>query len=213
MSSEIEMNNLSRTNIGRTELDNSDNDLPDDTVGRDYTISTWAWTSSTIFILLALCLIAAPRLLLFVSETASYTDRRTTLTPLESFLAIQFGILLSALSIALIFNIPSTSPAPDQRCTSPNHPLLIPVGFACALTALVSYNTSGVGPLASIFCLGSSIIALWSFWVIMFAGSSSVSKKTGADNHTSSFIFGNKAAASSQKKQWRKEQKAGGKSL
>jgi len=41
----------------------------------------------------------------------------------------------------------------------------------------------------------------------MFAGSPLVSKKTGADKHTSSFIFGNKASASSQKKRWKKEQK------
>jgi len=33
-----------------------------------------------------------------------------------------------------------------------------------------------------------------------------VSKKTGADKHTSSFIFGNKSAASLQKKRWKKEQ-------
>ena len=57
------------------------------------------------FILLALCLIAAPRLLLFVSETASHTDISTTLTPLESFIAIEFGFFLFALYIALIFNV------------------------------------------------------------------------------------------------------------
>lgn len=39
----------------------------------------------------------------------------------------------------------------------------------------------------------------------MFAGSSNISNKTGADKRTSRFIFGNKAAASSQKKQWKKD--------
>jgi len=197
----------------RTELHVMENYDSDDAAGRDYTISIWAWTSAILFFLLSLCLVLSPRLLLFVSETASNTERRTALTPLESFFALQFGILLSALAMALIFNIPSASPAaPKGPHTTSNHPLLVPVGLACALTAFLSYNTSKVGPLAFIFFLGSGVIALWSLWVIVFAESSLVSKKTGADKHTSSFIFGNKSAASSQKKRWRKEQKAEGKS-
>jgi hypothetical protein len=35
-----------------------------------------------------------------------------------------------------------------------------------------------------------------------------MSKNTGADKRTSSFLFGNKSAASVQKKQWTNEQKA-----
>lgn len=54
---------------------------------------------------MSLCLILSPRLLLFVSETASSTERRTALTPLESFLALQFGIFLLALSAALVLNV------------------------------------------------------------------------------------------------------------
>jgi hypothetical protein len=135
---------------------------------------------------LSLCLILSPRLLLFVSETASSTERRTALTPLESFLAFQFGIFLLALSAALVLNvcllvsiltplmpccceqIPSAAPiiAPHERHAAPNHPLLAPVGLACALTAFISYNSTRVGPLAFIFFLGSSVIAIWSFWVV-----------------------------------------------
>jgi len=212
MSGEIEMNDLTRSKF-EAERDTNDQDLDD--VVKDYTISVWAWTSTTLFFLLSLCLIISPRLLLFVSETASSTERRTALTPLESFLALQFGIFLLALSAALVLNIPSAAPisvAPHERHPTPNHPLLAPVGLASALTAFISYNSTKVGPLSFIFFLGSSIIAVWSFWVIMFAGSSRVSKKTGADKHTSSFIFGNKASASSQKKRWKQEQKAEGKS-
>jgi hypothetical protein len=55
--------------------------------------------------LLSLCLIISPRLLLFISETTTSTERRTTLTPLESFLALQFGIFLLALSAALVLNV------------------------------------------------------------------------------------------------------------
>jgi hypothetical protein len=45
---------------------------------------------------------------------------------------------------------------------------------------------------------------------IIFAGSALVSRKTGADKHTSAFIFGNKASASEQKKIWKLEQKEKG---
>jgi hypothetical protein len=43
---------------------------------------------------------------------------------------------------------------------------------------------------------------------ILFGGESSISKTTGADKRTSRFIFGNKAAASAQKKAWKKERGA-----
>ena len=42
---------------------------------------------------------------------------------------------------------------------------------------------------------------------VLFAGSASISRKTGADKHTSRFLFNNKAAASAQKKEWKKRQK------
>lgn len=41
----------------------------------------------------------------------------------------------------------------------------------------------------------------------MFEGTSRISKKTGADKHTSAFLFGNKTAASKQKKEWKAAQK------
>jgi hypothetical protein len=42
---------------------------------------------------------------------------------------------------------------------------------------------------------------------MLFAGSSYISKKTGADKHTSTYLFGNKKAASAQKKEWKERQK------
>jgi len=116
MPSEIEMNDLPR------KLDTED-DTDNQELGKDYTISVWAWTSTTLFVglawtetniclilnnrffLLSFCLILSPRLLLFVSETASSTERRTSLTPLESFLALHLGIFLLALSAALVLNV------------------------------------------------------------------------------------------------------------
>ncbi|KZP19491.1 hypothetical protein FIBSPDRAFT_828050 [Athelia psychrophila] len=204
MPAEIEMQDLKATdNRQEADRESESEDV------RDYTITTWAWVATTLFSLLALCLIISPRLLLFVSETANDDERRTALTPLESFLALQFGIFLLAVSSALLLNIPSVSPmqtALHERNASPTHPLLGPVAAACALSSFISYNTKHVGPLAILFCLGSGFVSLWSFWVVLFADSSLVSKKTGADKHTSSFIFGNKASASAQKKKWRKEQ-------
>jgi hypothetical protein len=40
---------------------------------------------------------------------------------------------------------------------------------------------------------------------VMFAGHSSISKKTGADKNTSAFIFGNQSAASVLKKRWKRD--------
>jgi len=213
MSNQIDMNQLSSSAFSKElEQDDTDNQLHN-IAQIEAKISVWAWTSATLFFLLSSCLILSPRLLLFVSEFANSTEGRTTstLSPLESFLALQFGIFLLAFSVALVLNIPSTSPmnvVPNDHLRVPDHPLVTPAGLACALTAFVSYNSTEVGPLAFMFFLPSSLIAIWSFWIIMFAGSSPVSKKTGADKHTSSFIFGNKASASFQKKQWKKEQKA-----
>jgi hypothetical protein len=42
---------------------------------------------------------------------------------------------------------------------------------------------------------------------MLFADSSYISKKTGADKHTSAYLFGNKKAASAQKKEWKARQK------
>jgi hypothetical protein len=46
-----------------------------------------------------------PRLLLFISESESISEHpRSSLTPLESFLALHFGIWLSAIAVALVTN-------------------------------------------------------------------------------------------------------------
>lgn len=188
-----------------------------------------------------------PRLLLFISETASPNERRSSLTSLESFLARHFGIWLAAIALALVLNVsnipliphlnfqppflqipsPSSPAASQTSSVTSDHPLLRSVTFASSLSAFLAYNTSDVGPLATIVCVGSAITGLWGLWTvcletilqslilkyvlvlgqIVFGDSSLVSNKTGADKHTSSFIFGNKQAASVQKKLWRKEQK------
>ncbi|KAJ6630870.1 hypothetical protein B0H10DRAFT_1983549 [Mycena sp. CBHHK59/15] len=168
----------------------------------------WAWSTASLLILISFILSVSPRLLLFVSETANGADKRTVLTPLESFLALHTSIWLSAIAISLVVNIPSVPPiSPKQQQTAPSHPLLVPLTVAGNLSAFLAYNTKTVGSLASIIFVGSGVIGLWGAWAVVFGNSSSVSKKTGADKHTSSFLFGNKSAASVQKKQWRKDRK------
>jgi len=148
-----------------------------------------------------------PQFLLFLAETGG-AERRTTLSPLESFLALHFGIVLVAIALALVFNISSTQDVITQeQSSSVEHPLLRPLSGACLLIAFFSYNTKSVGSLAFLVFLGSATIGIWGLWSTLFAGSSYRSKKTGADKRTSRFIFGNRAAASAQKKQWNEQQK------
>ncbi|KAI0636948.1 hypothetical protein C8Q77DRAFT_1207093 [Trametes polyzona] len=179
----------------------------------DGVIVAWAWASALILLVLAVPLILSPRLLLFLSETSTDVERRAALTPLESFMALHTGILLFAVALALIFNIPSDPIDDTPRRDAVGHPLLGPLSAACVLISFIAYNTKSVGPLSFLVCLGSGTMGLWGMWAILFAGSSYISRKTGADKRTSRFLFGNKAAASVQKKQWKREQEGRSKAL
>lgn len=53
-------------------------------------------------------MVVFPRFLLFMSESSS--ERRNALTPLESFLSINGGILLATLSLSLLFNVGAKGP-------------------------------------------------------------------------------------------------------
>ncbi|KAF8910980.1 hypothetical protein CPB84DRAFT_1071798 [Gymnopilus junonius] len=159
-------------------------------------LAVWSVLAAAFFAVQAVLLAVAPRLLLFL---ANAPDR--ALSPLEAFLATHFALALATLSLALLLNIPSTpSPLPSEQ-SHVTQPLLYPLALAGLVSALFAYNTTDVGSLATIFFLISLIIGLWGSWEILFANSASFSKTTGADKHTSAFIFGNKTAASSQKKQ------------
>jgi len=172
----------------------------------DATISSWAWTAAASLGALSACLVLFPRAMLMFSDEST---PRTMLTPLERYLALQLGILLAAAAATLITTIPSTNPVAPwsqrSRADLAYHPLLVPVTSASLLMGFTSYNTSSAGGLPSLVALGSSVVGLYGLWAIMFAGSASVSKKTGADKHTSAFIFGNKSAASVKKKYWRQQ--------
>lgn len=64
-------------------------------------------TPLTRLALAATPLLFFPRLLLFLASTGEF-ERRTALTPLESFFSLQTGILLVALAFALILNVRSS---------------------------------------------------------------------------------------------------------
>ncbi|KAJ6596962.1 hypothetical protein DFH09DRAFT_1133222 [Mycena vulgaris] len=204
---EIEMDDFSQ----RADRETNSSVALDTEAVPDAVSTFWAWTTASLLIIISLILSVSPRLLLFVSETADGPDeKRTVLTPLESFLALHAGIWLSAVAISLVLNIPSVPPVDvlPRHQQAASHPLLVPLTAAASLSAFLAYNSKTVGSLASIVFVGSSIIGLCGTWAAVFGSSSSVSKKTGADKHTSSFLFGNKSAASVQKKEWLKKRKA-----
>ncbi|KAI0065392.1 hypothetical protein BV25DRAFT_1850723 [Artomyces pyxidatus] len=207
MSKDLELEDLSKNTQADYDADSDTSishapSLTED--AKDNTAATWSWAGAlalwaTVFILF-------PRVLLFAAEESQ------TLTPLESFLALHFGLFLAGTALALILNIPSVHPVPmrEQR-DPPTHPLLVPMSATALVSAFLSYNTRGTGGLPLLFSLCTGTIGIWGVWAITFAGTSLVSKKTGADKHTSAFIFGNKASASKRKKVWRRQQKPQGK--
>ncbi|KAF9792223.1 hypothetical protein BJ322DRAFT_1027832 [Thelephora terrestris] len=170
----------------------------------DGTITGWSLATFALLLVLAGLLVVSPRLLIFMTG-----ESRTLLTPLEAFLAFQFGILLFLVSVAVLVNAPSSAlytihdtDGPHRRQLS--HPLLIPMTGASLLMSLSAYNTTGIGMLSATFSTITGIVGLWGLWTIIFAGSGRRSK-LGADKRTSAFIFGNKSAASEIKKNAKKQ--------
>ncbi|KAI0035918.1 hypothetical protein K488DRAFT_42113 [Vararia minispora EC-137] len=170
---------------------------------RDSAAASWSWFTAGVLALWASVLILFPRFLLFAA------DESQPLTPLEAFLSLHFGIYLASLSVGTLFNIPAVEPVPArEQSDPPRHPLILSLSLASLLSAFLAYNTAGVGALSVLYAFSTGFVGVFGFWVITFSGTAAFSAKTGADKHTSAFIFGNKASASMQKKKWRKEQKA-----
>ncbi|KIY72200.1 hypothetical protein CYLTODRAFT_418179 [Cylindrobasidium torrendii FP15055 ss-10] len=194
---DIEMDDLSK--LKRKEEHGSESSEIDDA------LSSWTWTAASMLFSTSLLLLIAPRVLLFFSESNVAGEERLALTALESFLISHCGVWMFALSVSLVTNLPQ-SPLPHQlRPQSSTHPLLLPFTVASAVSSLMAYNTSNLGSVTTVTWMGTSVVAIWGGWVLVFGSSGSVSKKTGADKHTSSFLFKNKASASQKKKEWRRE--------
>ncbi|KAF9535291.1 hypothetical protein CPB83DRAFT_841523 [Crepidotus variabilis] len=164
-------------------------------------LAVWSCISAGLLALFASALVLFPRFLLFLSQSDIRVEERSSLTNLESFLAVHFGAYLGAVALTLILNIPTPeAPIPPKDVSALYHPLLVPLTIASSSLAFVSWNTKTVGALATVTFTIDATIGLWGLWTILFASSRSISKTTGADKRTSAFLFGNKAAASSQKK-------------
>ncbi|EIM90102.1 uncharacterized protein STEHIDRAFT_153936 [Stereum hirsutum FP-91666 SS1] len=202
MTDAIEMDELNRRRPPvHPDLATERNQQPFDDDTKDSTLSAWSWVAASILSLWSIMLMLFPRFLLFAAEEGQ------TLTGFESFLSVHFGILLAGVSAGLIIHIPSAHPVPRLEDTTPNHPLLVITTVTTSLSAFIAYNTPGLGGLPVLYSACTGTIGLWGLWAITFGNAGLISNKTGADKHTSSFIFGNKSSASAQKKAWKKDQK------
>lgn len=131
---------------------------------------------------LAGLLVLSPRLLIFTTG-----EPRTLLTPLEAFLAFQFGILLLGVSIGVLVNVREPPPLrlpsltrfespsgalytvrtpddPVQRQFS--HPFLAPVTGASLLMSFSAYNATGIGMLSTVFSTITGTVGLWGLWTV-----------------------------------------------
>jgi len=177
---------------------------PIDSDDADGTITAWSLVSFTLLLILAGLFVVSPRFLIFMTG-----EPRTLLTPLEAFLAFQFGTLSFVVSLGVLANTPSGAlytvhATGDRSGRQFTHPLLTPITAASLLMSLSAYNTTGIGMLSTVFSTITGVVGLWGLWTITFAGSGRRSK-LGVDKRTSAFIFGNKSAASEVKKSTRKE--------
>ncbi|KAL5532720.1 hypothetical protein ACEPAF_4494 [Sanghuangporus sanghuang] len=210
MTTDIELDNLAEKRKGQ-ESHNQPTDLEPapHNESRNSSVTVWAWVSAALLSLAASILLFFPRFLLFVSFSTEFSER--VLTPLEGYLALHFSFFLFSLAICLVLynQIPSDDEVEKQtrRRDTLGHPLLGPLTGACLISSFISYNTNSVGALPFGVSILTGIIGLWGLWVILFQGPPRISEKTGADKHTSSFLFGNKTAASVKKKEWKKSQK------
>ncbi|KAI0256808.1 hypothetical protein BJV78DRAFT_309952 [Lactifluus subvellereus] len=171
---------------------------------KESTTASWTWATSVILSAWSCALIFSPRVLLFAIGESRY------LTPLETFLALHFGLLFAFSAVGLVVNIPFSAPVPERDRGPRNHPLIVSTTSFLLLSAFVSYNATGVGSLPVLYSACTGVLGVWGLWAITFAGPALVSRKTGAVKHTSAFIFGNKYSASEQKKRWKLEQKGKG---
>lgn len=128
-------------------------------------------------------LIFLPRLVLFA------VGQSQQLTPLESFLALHFGLFLAFSAVGLVLNvmafrdlswmcplptnrlqIPSNStdagPSPAHDNDSATHPLILPITSFLVLSAFLSYNTTNVGSLSKLYSACTGLAGIWGLWIV-----------------------------------------------
>ncbi|KAI1006919.1 hypothetical protein K3495_g1309 [Podosphaera aphanis] len=136
---------------------------------------------------------------------------------LEEYFSRSLGMALltiSAQTILLSGSVPLTSSVSDTLSTAtseskapyalPSLTITMVYHSAISIFCYARYNTSDKSAFV-LGSIGSGILACIGLWCILFATDNGrISRKTGADKRTSGFPFGNRNAASTQKKQMAK---------
>src|SRR3712207_5960586 len=109
--------------------------------------------------ILSIPLLFFPRFLRFLSNSEAQ------LTPLEQFLSNQLGVMLLVLATASIIAAPD-GPSITPETSQASHPLLPPLTIGAGVSALIAWNTKGVGSLGTFVTLGNGLTAAWGFWTV-----------------------------------------------
>ncbi|KAK4150742.1 hypothetical protein C8A00DRAFT_36639 [Chaetomidium leptoderma] len=167
-----------------------------------YSVASLAWLAAQ-----AVPLIIWPSLvstLLRVDGLPQGPEYSVANASLEQYFARSLGLaqlaiggLLLVMSGALPLDSISETPGTTAAAPTPSASAVVLVSAlyhaATASYSYSRYHTSG-GQTACLFgCLGSSVLATYGLWVLMFAGDKNkrVSRRTGADKSTSGWPFRN----------------------
>jgi hypothetical protein len=164
-----------------------------------YSVASLVWQATQ-----AVPLIIWPSLISTLLRVDSPQHAGVTNTSLEQYFARSLGLsqlalggLLLVLSGALPLDSIAEGSVPDTSGPTPSASAAVLVTAvyhaAAASYAYSRYYTTG-GQLAYLLgCLGSSVMAVFGLWVLLFAGDKNkrVSRRTGADKGTSGWPFKN----------------------
>ncbi|KAH8833636.1 hypothetical protein DL96DRAFT_1703287 [Flagelloscypha sp. PMI_526] len=126
----------------------------------------WSWSTAILLVGFSSILLFFPRLLVFLAELGR-SKGDTALTPLESFLSVQFGLFMIAVAIAIVLNIPGASAPVPTEPRGANHALILPISSAAVLSSLLAYNagqTRQIGPLSDVVFFISGTIGVFGLW-------------------------------------------------
>ncbi|KDB27034.1 hypothetical protein H109_01140 [Trichophyton interdigitale MR816] len=165
-----------------------------------YSYGTFAWLA-----LQGTALLFTPKLII-----TTLVDETRQPTPLELYfarscgigqisLALIFLILTGALPLASSYSITADESDPKKEYAFPM--LLISSGFHAVVAGYMYSWYSGTGQMGfAAGMLASGFLAAMGLWCMLFAGSSRISKRTGADKRTSGFPFKNVEADKRKKR-------------
>ncbi|KAH6853883.1 hypothetical protein B0I37DRAFT_349281 [Chaetomium sp. MPI-CAGE-AT-0009] len=184
-------------------------------------VSTYSFASLAWLGIQAVPLIIWPSListLLQVDGPPQGAQYGAAYSSLEQYFARSLGLAQLALgSLLLVLSgaLPLDS-TPSQATPDPSAPtgaasaaVLVTALYhaATASYAYARYHSRGGQTAYLLGCAGSSALAVFGLWVLMFAGDAKrrVSRRTGADKSTSGWPFRNAEADKKKKRGWRRE--------